>query len=35
MKWRGERDKPLVTLALNLTFMHTTGSGSDPWLLID
>ena len=29
-----EREKPLVTLASNLTFMQTTGSGSDPRALI-
>ena len=33
-KRRGEREKPLVTLASNLTFMQTTGSGSDPRALI-
>ena len=33
-KRRGEREKPLVTLASNLTFMKTTGSGSDPQALI-
>ena len=33
-KRRGEREKPLVTLASNLTFMLTTGSGSDPRALI-
>ena len=27
----GEKEKPLVTLDLNLTFMQTPGSGSDPW----
>ena len=26
----GEKEKPLVTLDLNLTFMQTPGSGSDP-----
>ena len=26
----GENEKPLVTLDLNLTFMQTPGSGSDP-----
>ena len=26
----GEKRKPLVTLDLNLTFMHTPGSVSDP-----
>ena len=31
---RREREKPLVTLASNLTFMQTTGSGSDPQALI-
>ena len=31
---RREREKPLVTLASNLTFMQTTGSGSDPRALI-
>ena len=29
-----EKEKPLVTLDLNLTFMQTTGSRSDPWALI-
>ena len=33
-KRRGEREKPLVTLASNLTFMQMTGSGSDPRELI-
>ena len=33
-KRRGERETPLVTLASNLTFMQTTGSGSDPRALI-
>ena len=33
-KRRGEREKPLVTLASNLTFMQTIGSGSDPRALI-
>ena len=33
-KRRGEGEKPLVTLASNLTFMQTTGSGSDPRALI-
>ena len=33
-KRRGEREKPLVTLVANLTFMQTTGSGSDPQALI-
>ena len=28
------REKPPVTLASNLTFMQTTGSGSDPRALI-
>ena len=27
---RSEKEKPLVTLDLNLTFMKTPGSGSDP-----
>ena len=27
---RQEGEKPLVTLDLNLTFMHTLGSRSDP-----
>ena len=26
----GEKEKPLVTLDLNLTFMQTLGSGSEP-----
>ena len=26
----GEKEKPLVTLDLDLTFMHTPGSGSAP-----
>ena len=26
----GEKEKPLVTLDLNVTFMQTPGSGSDP-----
>ena len=30
----GEKEKPLVTLDLNLTFMQTPGSGSDPRALI-
>ena len=30
----GEKEKPLVTLDLNLTFMQTPGSGSDPQALI-
>ena len=29
-----EKEKPLVTLDLNLTFMQTPGSGSDPRALI-
>ena len=29
-KRQGEREKPPVTLASDLTFMQTTGSGSDP-----
>ena len=34
IKHRGERENPLVTLASNLTFIQTTGSGSDPRALI-
>ena len=30
----GEKEKPLVTLDLNLTFMQKPGSGSDPRALI-
>ena len=30
----GEKEKPLVTLDLNLTFMQTPGSGSDHRALI-
>ena len=30
----GEKEKPLVTFDLNLTFMPTPGSGSDPRALI-
>ena len=30
----GEKEKPLVTLDLNLTFMKTPRSGSDPRVLI-
>ena len=33
-KRRGELEKPLVTLASNLTFIQTTGTGSDPRALI-
>ena len=30
----GKKEKPLVALDLNLTFMQTPGSGSDPRALI-